>query len=140
MFMATGQPAALIQNERPPWVTEWMDAHSARKEKEVARINEPSAKPVDEKTAALRRAKHDNRVEEGIELLGKVLLDMVREGLASSTSRSEDLGKPRQTHGRFPGPRIGGKPPLHGGHHAAGFGTGIRIFRLKSAVFISCST
>src|SRR5688572_29026442 len=36
MFLATGQPAALTQKERPPWVVEWLDAHAAREQKAVA--------------------------------------------------------------------------------------------------------
>ena len=48
MFLATGEPTALSQKERPPWVAEWLDSRTARQEKAVARAEEKATKPVDE--------------------------------------------------------------------------------------------
>lgn len=87
MFMAAGSPAAVQQGDRPAWVTEWIDARTAREEKAVARAEEKAAKPVDEKAAEKRRAKREGRVEEGIALLQQALLDVTREGLASNSAR-----------------------------------------------------
>ncbi len=106
MFVATGQPDALTQKERPPWVVEWMAAHAARVEKATARTDERGYKPVDDKSAARRRAKRGNRVQDGVELLGNTLLDLTREGFASSTARDtatwENLAK-RMVDSQAPG-------------------------------------
>ncbi|WP_052573458.1 SWIM zinc finger family protein [Haloferula sp. BvORR071] len=87
MFIAAGNPGGFQQGERPPWVSEWIDARSAREEKAVARAEEKASKPVDEKAAEKRRAKREGRVEEGIALLQQAILDLTREGLASPGAR-----------------------------------------------------
>ena len=87
MFLATGEPASLVQKERPPWVAEWLDARSVRQEKAAVRAEEKAAKPVDEKAAEKRRVQREGRVGEGIALLQQAILDMTREGLASSAAR-----------------------------------------------------
>lgn len=87
MFMAAGNPAGFETGERPPWVSEWIDARAAREEKSVAGAEEKAAKPVDEKAAEKRRAKREGRVEEGIALLQQAVLDLTREGLASASAR-----------------------------------------------------
>jgi hypothetical protein len=106
MFLATSQPDALNQKDRPPWVVEWLDAHVAREQKAEARAQEKEAKPVDEKAAAKRHAQRENRVQEGAELLQRTLLDLTREGLASGAARSagawETLAK-RMVDSQAPG-------------------------------------
>ncbi len=87
MFLATGEPAALSQKERPPWVTEWLDSRSARQEKAAVRAEEKATKPVDEKAAEKRKAQRDNRVGEGIALLRQAIHDLTREGLAAAAAR-----------------------------------------------------
>ncbi|MEO5716844.1 MAG: SWIM zinc finger family protein [Luteolibacter sp.] len=97
MFLATGQPAALTQRERPLWVVEWLDAHAAREQKAATGAAERQTKPVDEKAAAKRRAQKETRVQEGAQLLQATLLDLTREGLASGNARDasawENLAK-----------------------------------------------
>jgi hypothetical protein len=87
MFIATGEPTALTQKERPPWVTEWLDARAAREEKSASRATEKSSATVDEKAATKRREQRESRVGEGVALLRQSLLDLVREGLAGSAAR-----------------------------------------------------
>jgi hypothetical protein len=87
MIIATGEPAALTQKERPPWVAEWLDARAAREEKSASRATEKSSVPVDEKAAAKRRQQRESRVAEGVVLLRQNLLDLVREGLAAPAAR-----------------------------------------------------
>jgi hypothetical protein len=91
MFLAAGQPDSLTQKERPPWVVEWLDAHAARGQKAAARSEESEAKPVDEKAAAKRRVQRESRVQDGIAMLQKALLDLTREGLASSAARDPSV-------------------------------------------------
>ena len=69
MFLATGEPAALTNKARPPWVTEWLDARAARDEQAGARAVAKAAGPVDEKAAEKRRAQRDGRVAEGVAML-----------------------------------------------------------------------
>ncbi len=106
MFLAASQPGELAQNERPPWVVEWLDAHAARAEKAVARAVETQHKPIDEKAAAKRKAQRDNRVADGVQLLQQSILDMTRDGLASGTARNlatwENLAK-RMVDSQVPG-------------------------------------
>lgn len=106
MFLATGQPDALTQKERPPWVVEWLDAHTAREQKAAVRSEDRETKPVDEKAAAKRRAQRENRVQDGVALLQKTILDLTREGLASAGARDasawEDLAK-RMVDSQAPG-------------------------------------
>jgi len=106
MFVAANQPDALTQTERPAWVIEWIETHAARVEKAAARAEEKDSKPVDEKAAARRRAIRDNRVQEGLELLEKSILDLTREGFASRTARDaatwENLAK-RMVDSQVPG-------------------------------------
>jgi hypothetical protein len=106
MFLATGQPAALTQTERPPWVVEWLEAHAARDLKAEARAEEKVSKPVDEKAAAKRRAQKENRVTDGVQLLQKSIVDLTREGLASGNARDamawENLAK-RMIDSQLPG-------------------------------------
>lgn len=106
MFLATGQPGALAQTDRPPWVSEWLEARAAREEKAAARSEEKAAKPVDEKAAEKRRAQRESRVGEGVALLQQTLLDLTREGLASGAARKagtwENLAK-RMVDCRAPG-------------------------------------
>jgi hypothetical protein len=106
MFLATGDPAALTQKERPPWVTEWLDSRAAREEKAAARSEDKAAKPVDEKAAEKRRAQRENRVGEGVAMLQQALLDLAREGLASANARNsaawENLAK-RMVDSQAPG-------------------------------------
>lgn len=87
MFIAAGEPGALTQKERPPWVAEWLDARAAREEKSTSRATEKSTAPVDEKAAAKRRQQRESRVSEGVALLQQSLLDLVREGLAAPVAR-----------------------------------------------------
>ncbi len=87
MFLATSEPAALTQKERPPWVTEWLDSRTAREQKAAARSEEKATKPVDEKAAGKRKAQRENRVGEGIALLQQAIFDLTREGLASNAAR-----------------------------------------------------
>lgn len=97
MFLATGDPAALSQTERPPWVTEWLDSRAAREEKAAAKSEEKAARSVDEKAAEKRRAQRESRVGEGVAMLQQALLDLAREGLASANARNatawENLAK-----------------------------------------------
>lgn len=106
MFLATSQPVALTQKERPPWVVEWLVAHAAREQKTEARTLEKESKPLDEKAAAKRQAKKDDRVAEGVQLLQKSILDLTREGLASGNARDaaawENLAK-RMVDSQMPG-------------------------------------
>lgn len=106
MFLSAGQPDALTQKERPPWVIEWLDAHEVRGQKAAARLKEEGAKPVDEKAAAKRRVQRENRIRDGVEVLQKALLDLTREGLASSAARDpsvwENLAK-RMVDSQAPG-------------------------------------
>jgi len=106
MFLVTGQPAALTQKERPPWVVEWLDAHAEREQKAVVRAGEKESKPVDEKAAAKRRSQKENRVADGVQLLQKSILDLTREGLASGNARDatawENLAK-RMVDSQVPG-------------------------------------
>lgn len=106
MFLATGEPAALVKMERPPWVSEWIDARANREQKAADRATDKAEKPVDEKAALKRREQRENRMRDGVELLDKAILDLVREGLASGTSRNagmwEDLAK-RMIDSQVPG-------------------------------------
>ena len=106
MFLATGDPAALTQKERPPWVTEWLDARAAREEKAGARADGKVAGPVDEKAAEKRRAQRDGRVAEGVAMLQQSILDLTREGLAAGSARNaaawENLAK-RMVDSQAPG-------------------------------------
>ena len=88
MLLAANDPPALTQKERPTWVTEWLEARAQRAEKSAARNIEKSSAPVDEKAAAKRREKRESRVAEGIALLDQSILDLTREGLASSAARN----------------------------------------------------
>lgn len=87
MFLATGEPASLMQKERPQWVTEWLDARTSRQEKAAVRAEEKASKPVDEKAAEKRRVQREGRIDEGVALLQQAILDLTREGLASSAAR-----------------------------------------------------
>lgn len=87
MFLSAGEPAALVQTERPPWVNEWLESRAARQEKAAVRAEDKAAKPVDEKAAEKRRAQREGRMGEGIALLQQAILDLTREGLASGAAR-----------------------------------------------------
>lgn len=97
MFLSTGDPAALVRKERPPWVTEWLDSRAAREEKAAAKSEERISKPIDEKSAEKRRAQRESRIMEGVALLQQSILDLTREGLASGNARNaavwENLAK-----------------------------------------------
>ncbi len=106
MLLSIGQPAALTQTERPPWVTEWLDARAAREEKAGARTEAKVAGPIDEKAAEKRRLQREGRVGDGVALLQQSILDLTREGLASGNARSaaawENLAK-RMVDSQAPG-------------------------------------
>ncbi len=106
MFMAAASPAAASDSERPPWVTEWLESRAAREQKAVARSEEKATRPVDEKAADKRRAQREGRLNEGVALLQQTLLDLTREGLASSGARDagawENLAK-RMVDAQAPG-------------------------------------
>lgn len=87
MFISAGEPGALTQQERPPWVSEWLDSRAAREEKSASRAAEKSSAPVDEKAAEKRRQQRESRISEGVVLLRQNLLDLVRDGLAASAAR-----------------------------------------------------
>jgi hypothetical protein len=93
MLVSLNKPSALTQTERPPWVTEWLDARAAREEKSTARAADKSSAPTDEKAAAKRREKRDSRVSDGIALLQQSLLDLTRDGLASPAARDSSTWK-----------------------------------------------
>lgn len=88
MFITAGDPAALTQKDRPPWLDEWLASRAAREEKSAARPPDKPAKPVDEKAAEARRSKRGVRVREGAALLQQSLADLTREGLASAQARN----------------------------------------------------
>lgn len=87
MLIAAGDAGSLTGKERPDWLTEWLDSRAERSEKAAAKVKDKPAKPVDDKAAAKRREKKEERLADGVELLRTNLLDMAREGLASSTVR-----------------------------------------------------
>jgi len=87
MFLSAGEPAALTQKERPQWVTEWLDARTSRQEKAAVRAEEKASQPVDEKAAEKRRVQREGRIDDGVALLQQAILDLTREGLASSAAR-----------------------------------------------------
>jgi hypothetical protein len=87
MLIAANDPSALTQKQRPPWLTEWLDARAERQHQSAAREAEKSSAPRDEKAAAKRRQQRESRVAEGIALLGQSLLDLTREGLAAPAAR-----------------------------------------------------
>lgn len=106
MFIAAASPAAMSDRERPPWVSEWLESRAARDQKAVVRTEQKEARPVDEKAAERRRAQREGRVNEGVALLQQTLLDLTREGLASSSARDavawENLAK-RMVDAQAPG-------------------------------------
>lgn len=97
MFLATSDPEALCDKERPPWLTEWLDSRAAREEKSAAKQEANATKPVDEKAAQKRSAQRGERITEGVTLLQQSILDLTREGLASKSARNsgtwENLAK-----------------------------------------------
>lgn len=90
LFIAAGQPAALVEKTRPEWVCEWLAGRAGRQEKAKERAEQKAtgaAPPVDEAARAKRQEKRESRVDEGAALLGQWLGDLVRRGFADA-----DLG------------------------------------------------
>lgn len=106
LMLAFAHDASVFARTPPPdWVTEWMQSRAAKAAGAAARAAETERKPPDEKAARKRREQREQRVEEGVSLLRQALLDLVREGLASSPARNpatwENLAK-RMVDGQAP--------------------------------------
>ncbi|MGJ8638637.1 MAG: SWIM zinc finger family protein [Opitutaceae bacterium] len=91
MFLAAENLQELTQNERPDWVSEWFASRDARLEKAAKRAeSKATKKPKDEKAAAKRAQKKNDRIDEGVEHLEQVLLDCIRNGLGQDELSHSD--------------------------------------------------
>ncbi|TWT36003.1 hypothetical protein KOR34_09000 [Posidoniimonas corsicana] len=82
MLIYADQADCLTEGEAPDWVGGWLTERDQRAERQVAKAQAASDKPVDEKAQAKRAARREDRVRSGVEQLGVLLTDIARQGLA----------------------------------------------------------
>jgi len=76
--------------EAPDWVTDWFESREQRAVKREQRAKEKADKPVDAEAQKKRLAKREEKVAGGIDELDRFLVDLMRGGLASAQSSSEN--------------------------------------------------
>ncbi|MBN1287280.1 MAG: SWIM zinc finger family protein [Anaerolineae bacterium] len=89
-FLLNDDPAALAEQEPPPWVADWLDQAGRQRARQPAQPQQKPAggkKPVDEAAQARRAAEREAKVGAGLEELEVWLRDLLYNGLASVQSK-----------------------------------------------------
>lgn len=79
LFLWSGHPGAVPNQDRPPWVNEWVEKRDKRAAVKVQKATSP-----DPEAQARRAAQRATRVGEGIAFLSQWLRDLMRGGLSSA--------------------------------------------------------
>ena len=82
MLILTSSPDAILCQNVPPWVHEWIEGRAERTKKKQEKAAAPP-KPVDEEAQAQRREKRLSRIAEGLAALKMWSEDLLRGGIAS---------------------------------------------------------
>lgn len=87
LLLFAGQPGAVGNSARPPWVTEWTAKRVERAAKQEARAAQTEAPtPIDPAAQAKRREKRESNIQRGLEQLEGWLADLARQGLAATAT------------------------------------------------------
>lgn len=87
LLLFAAQPEAATRETRPAWVEEWVAKRVERAAKQEAKATAaPAAKEVDPLAQEKRREKRSANVERGTAFLDGWLRDLVRQGIASTTT------------------------------------------------------
>jgi hypothetical protein len=87
LLLHAAQPDAAVSGSRPEWVNEWVAKRADRTAKQEARAAAPAAeKAPDPAAQEKRREKRAANVAQGVASLDSWLRDLVRQGIAATTS------------------------------------------------------
>ena len=93
LMLRADSPAAVPDCDQPPsWADDWLTAREEKQAKKAAASSKPKTdKPVNAKAQAKRAAARESKVADGLQRLELWMRDIVRRGIASLQSESDEF-------------------------------------------------
>jgi len=87
MLLFAEHPKSLPETALADWVNEWLESREKRAEQREKKATTEAAKPVDAAAQAKRSAQREAKIQAGVEDLGRLLSDVLRQGLAAAQTQ-----------------------------------------------------